>query len=561
MADEAFKTSFGKNIYYQKYANTPETTWSEKAWIIANEVCGGLVSDKTVRSITKIIEEMKFLPGGRYLYYAGRDRNFYNNCFCLTGEEDTREEWSRLVSNVMSCLMVGGGIGVDYSVFREEGAILKGTGGIASGPIPLMMIMNEVGRNVMQGGSRRSAGYASLSWSHPDIFKFLRAKDWSPEVRELKAKDFNFPAPLDMTNISVNYDDHFLEAIMDVFHEDHERAMSVWKLNVKQMLKTGEPGMSFNFGEQSKETLRNACAEFISDTDSDVCNLGSVNLARIDSLVELEHVCYLASQFLVCGGYRAELPYEKVHETRAKNRSIGMGIMGVHEWLLKKGYGYEVVPELRDWYTTWNIATRYGANYISDKLKINRPRKYHAIAPTGTIGILAGTTTGIEPLFAVSYKRRYLIDGKNWRYEYVIDPIAKRLIEEDGVDPEAIETAYELSNDPEKRLKFQYETQKFVDMGISSTVNLPAYGNHTITPDSFAKLLLKYAPGLRGITVYPDGARGGQPLTMVPYHEAVELEGQVFDEELVLSTFTEDDIVEATPEPPEMIGQACKIGG
>ena len=93
------------------------------------------------------------------------------------------------------------------------------------------------------------------------------------------------------------------------------------------MLETAEPGMCFNFGEYSKETLRNACAEFTSEDDSDVCNLGSVNFRQIDNQKELQRVSYLASKFLVCGGYRGDLPYKKVEEVRAKNRSIGLGLM------------------------------------------------------------------------------------------------------------------------------------------------------------------------------------------------------------------------------------------
>lgn len=527
--EQPFRTSFAQGIYYNKYANTQETTWKHKAFLVAEEVCGGLLNPQEVHAIGLMIYEMKFIPGGRYLYYAGRERNFYNNCFCLKGEEDTREEWARLVSNAMACLMVGGGIGIDYSIFREEGAILKGTGGIASGPIPLMQVMNEVGRNVMQGGSRRSAGYGSLSWSHSDIFKFIDVKNWSKEVRELKAKDFNFPAPLDMTNISVNYDDDFMEMIkMDGIAGNMAR--QVWDKNIERMLKTAEPGMSFNFGDQSKETLRNACAEFISDLDSDVCNLGSVNFANIDTMEELVKVTTLASKFLVCGGYRAELPYEKVHETRATNRSIGLGMMGIHEWLLKRGHQYEVNEDLKSWFDLWHFYSRVGADTISDQLEINRPKRYNAVAPTGTIGILAGTTTGIEPLFSVAYKRRYLKGKDDWKYEYVIDQIAERLIEEEGVDPDAIETAYELAEDPERRIKFQYETQKYVDMGISSTINLPNYAEQKVSKEEFSRILLKYIHGLRGITVYPDGARGGQPLTIVPYAEAKANQGKVFSE-------------------------------
>jgi ribonucleoside-diphosphate reductase alpha chain len=523
-----FKTTFAENIFNAKYSNG--MTWRENTERLVEEVCSGLLPMNEYLELVEIIYEMKFIPAGRYLYYAGQEANFYNNCFCLGAQEDTREEWCRITHNAMSCLMSGGGIGVDYSKFRPAGAPLGRTGGVASGPIPLMKVLNEVGRNVMQGGSRRSAMYASLHWLHSDCLDFVHAKDWSEEVKALKAADFNFPADLDMTNISVNYDDLFFEAIHDKKHKYHYRAKEIWMHNITQALKTAEPGWSINLGENSKDTLRNACTEFTSEDDSDVCNLGSVNFGNIESRVELARVTYLASKFLVCGGYRADLPYEGVVKTREKNRKIGLGLMGLHEWLLKKGYSYEMNDELHEWLYTWKAANEAGANAISDKIDINRPKKYRAIAPTGTIGILASTTTGIEPLFAVAYKRRYLTNGTKWNYEYVIDATAQRLIDEYDLDPDSIETSSSLSDDPERRIKFQADVQDYVDMAISSTLNLPAYEDQTFTANQFSEIVLKYAPRLRGLTCYPDGARGGQPLTAVPYYEAKNRTGTVFDE-------------------------------
>lgn len=526
--DSSFSTSFAANIFNAKYSNG--MTWREKAERLVYEVCSGIVTAQEYAEMVEMIYQMKFIPAGRYLYYAGQDANFYNNCFCLGATEDTREEWCRLTHHAMACLMSGGGIGVDYSKFRPSGAPLGRTGGVASGPIPLMKVMNEVGRNVMQGGSRRSAMYASLNWQHDDCMAFIHAKDWSDEVKALKAADFNFPADLDMTNISVNYDDEFFAAIHDKKHKLHYKAKDIWMHNIIQALTTAEPGWSINLGENSKDTLRNACTEFTSEDDSDVCNLGSVNFGRIDNRVELARVTYLASKFLVCGGFRADLPYKEVLETRKKNRKIGLGLMGLHEWLLKKGYKYQMCDELHEWMDTWRAANEAGANNVSDSLKINRPKKYRAIAPTGTIGILASTTTGIEPLFAVAYKRRYLTNGTKWNYEYVIDATAQRLIDDHDLDPDSIETSSSLASDPERRIKFQAEIQDYVDMAISSTLNLPAFEEQQFSPEEFSDIVLKYAPRLRGLTCYPDGARGGQPLTAVPYYEAKNRTGTVYDE-------------------------------
>jgi ribonucleoside-diphosphate reductase alpha chain len=434
--------------------------------------------------------------------------------------------------------MTGGGIGIDYSRLRPSGKPLSRTGGVASGPIPLMEAINEVGRRVMQGGSRRSAIYASLNWQHEDIPDFLRSKNWTDEVKALKEKDFNFPAPLDMTNISVNYDDAALGDV--VYHGDnwpdviHELADNkVFLENCRQAMMTGEPGFSFNFGDKQNETLRNACTEVTSEDDSDVCNLGSINLGNITSLDEFKTVTALASKFLVCGTLRADLPYEKVYKVREKNRRLGLGLMGIHEWLLQRGQKYEVTDELKEWLNVYRSESETAANEHCDRFYISRPVAYRAIAPTGTIGILASTTTGIEPLFAVAYKRRFLTDGTKWKYSYVVDATADRLIKEYGLKPESIDTAYKLSHDYERRIKFQADIQDYVDMSISSTINLPSWGskgNSESDVGRFTATLAQYAPRLRGFTCYPDGSRGGQPITECDYEDAIKHKGAVYEE-------------------------------
>jgi ribonucleoside-diphosphate reductase alpha chain len=307
----------------------------------------------------------------------------------------------------------------------------------------------------------------------------------------------------------------------------------VFRENIRQALKTAEPGFSFNFYDKEKETLRNACTEVTSEDDSDVCNLGSVNLGRIDSITEFEDVVQLATKFLLCGTLKAELPYAKVYDVREKNRRLGLGLMGMHEWLIKKGYRYEVVPELHNWLNKYQRVSEFTSKSFADVLGISRPVATRAIAPTGTIGILAGTTTGIEPLFAVAYKRRYL-KGTRWHYQYVIDGAAEELITRYGADPEKIESAVDLAADYERRIAFQADVQDYVDMSISSTINLPSWGtelNNEDKVDDFANTLAKYASRLRGFTCYPDGARGGQPLTSVPYREAHNKRGEEYVEE------------------------------
>lgn len=530
-----FKTAFAENIFRHRYAQGLHDSWANLAERVVEDVCGKrwgrashpLLSREDQLMLKKYIGEMKFIPAGRYLYYAGRPVSFWNNCFPLKAEEDTREEWGRIYQRASDCLMSGGGIGIEYSKIRSRGKVLSKTGGVSSGPLPLMNAVNEIGRSTMQGGSRRSAIMGILNWQHGDNQEFIHAKNWSPEIRRLKEQDFNFPAPFDTTNMSVGWDDDFLEMVLDGEVPD------IWYQAVKEMLQTGEPGQLFNFDLNAERVTRNACGEIDSEDDSDVCNLGSVNFSRIEGLAELQHVCELGAKFLVCGTMRGQLPYDKVYTIRDQNRRIGLGLMGVHEWLLQRGYQYEVTPELRDWLTVYEDFSEIGAKEQCDRFFLNYPEGYRAIAPNGTTGILASTTGGIEPLFAVAYKRRYLVDGDTWKYTYVIDATAEQIINETGADPDSIETAQSLAADPRRRVEFQAEVQGYVDHCISSTINLPAWGTELNNQDKvkdFADMLLDYVPQLRGITVYPDGARGGQPITAVPYEEAKKNAGCVFDE-------------------------------
>lgn len=848
-----FRTKFSEDIFNHKYRHEGCETWDKLADVLVEDVCRDKLSRGDKEHLKILITEMKFIPGGRYLYYAGRPFKAFNNCYLLKSEEDSREDWSNLSWKAESCLMTGGGIGNDYSIYRPKNSIIKRTGGLASGPVSKMKMINEIGREVQQGGSRRSAIYASLNWKHEDIHEFIHAKDWYKmkvagtdfTIGDLKEKDFNFSAPLDMTNISVNYDTEWLTKLKETGDMG-----SVFLDNVRQALSTGEPGFSFNFYKNEKETLRNApvsantwiltrdgykpisatlgqevelwtgkqwaktrfvktksnvntikvemtgdreieadfdheflverytgkgkdrrlrsidrvkakdlkiddvlhvslpfrieqfneksytlgyiygdgsfrshaggaeitlcteeskgclsamdeslfssinhrdprgytriqvsakslpkgrskdefpyqdadlsfiaglfdsdgcyskeqnrvrlssihkeflvgvrrtlerygilsiitkagistygqsqgyslvimgscvdlfsqivptsrlsiegfrpyreskikvknlslgevqdvyccdvkveehsfmaegviisnCTEVTSEDDSDVCNLGSVNLAEIDSLEEFEEVVELATKFLLCGTLVADLPYDRVYKTREKNRRLGLGLMGIHEWLLKRNYKYEVTDELRDWLKIYQNASNKSSKDFAIRLSISIPVANRAIAPVGSIGILAGTTTAIEPLFAVAMKRRYLKGRSQWVYQYVIDGTAKILINQYGLNPDEIETAIDLASDYERRIKFQADVQDYVDMSISSTINLPAWGTELnnegeIVP--FAKTLAKYAHRLRGFTCYPDGSRGGQPLTSVPYREAVSMEGQEFEE-------------------------------
>jgi ribonucleoside-diphosphate reductase alpha chain len=526
---------FAKKIMEQKYSHLKADgtleTWDEIAYRTTKHVLAALgirKNSSTFNAVYELIRTRKFIPGGRYLYASGRPLHQVQNCVLLRAD-DSREGWADHMHKNCMALMTGAGVGTVYSDVRPRGAKVKRTGGEATGPISLMQMTNEAGRGIMQGGSRRSALWAGLHWNHKDVMEFIHIKDWSPEVRALKEKDYNFPATMDGTNVSVILDTAFFKAYKDEKHPTHVHAHTVFRAVVRQMLKTGEPGFSIDCDANEGENNRNACTEVSSKDDSDICNLGSINMANISTLEEMQQAVELGTLFLLAGTVYSDVPYAKIDAIRTKNRRLGLGLMGLHEWLLKRGKGYGPDQDLSAYLDIYATSTDVAAK-LAMHHELSAPVKTRAVAPTGTIGIVAETTTGVEPIFCAAFKRRYL-KGNAVHYQYVIDPTAKRLIDQGLVDADQIQDAYSI--EPEQRVAFQAWLQGYVDHAISSTINLPAWGTAANNEDKvieFGNMLMKYLPKLRGVTAYPDGARGGQPLSPVSYRTAVKHVGEDFVE-------------------------------
>lgn len=529
--------------YIDKYSwkdeqGEPTEVWPDTAYRVVRFELGALGytdRDWEFRRLVQLITERKLLPGGRKLAQAGRQYHQTNNCF-LYRCGDSREAWfQELLPKCGMSLSSGGGIGVVYSDVRPYGSRIHKTGGISTGPLTPANMVNDAARRIISGGNRRAAIWAGLHWNHPDIFAWIVEKDWPDYIKDMKrkaadeGKDQDVMAPLDMTNISVILDTAFFEAYDDPEHPDHNLAHEVYEKVTAHMVAHGEPGFSIDCGVNEGENLRNACTEITSADDSDVCNLGSINLARVESIKEFEEIVDLSTLFLLAGTVYSDIPHEEVKATREKNRRLGLGIMGLHEWLLVRGHRYEMVPELRDWLEVYAQSTEFACAW-ADKHGLSHPVKTRAIAPTGTIGIIGETTTGCEPLFCVAYKRRFLDTDMRWKFQYVIDPIAHHLIEKKGINPDAIEDAYSLSYNIERRLQFQADLQGYVDHAIASTINLPYAITDKQEVRDFGKTLLTYLPRLRGITCYPDGTRAGQPLEAVPYEVALGKTGVTFDD-------------------------------
>lgn len=537
--NDDFMSEWATRQYVDKYSwkdedGEPTEVWPDTAYRVVRHVLGTLgydVDSYEVRALTQLVSDRKFIPGGRYLAMSGRPKHQTNNCFLYRCADSIAGDdgWADLVSKSIKALASGGGIGTVYSDVRPYGSLIKSTGGIGTGPLSPAKMVNEVARHVLSGGHRRAAVWGGLHWWHPDIFDWIASKDWSDEIKALKEKDHEFPAPLDMTNISVILDSEFFLAYHNAQHKQHQWAQNVYWRATEHMLRHGEPGFSVNVGADVNECLRNACTEITSEDDSDVCNLGSINLARIKNQDELAETTRLATLFLLAGTVYSDVPHEEVLATREKNRRLGLGLMGVHEWLIARGYDYSIVPELREWLGLWRDVSDESAERYSTEYDLSCPVKRRAIAPNGTIGIIGETTTSAEPVLFAAYKRRFLDHG-TWKHQFVLDPTVERMRVRYGIDPDAIETAYTLALNPEKRIKFQADLQEYVDHGISSTINLEAPITDPAEIRHYGEIFMGYLPKLRGFTCYPNGARSGQPFEACTWFEASRKLGVTYEE-------------------------------
>jgi ribonucleoside-diphosphate reductase alpha chain len=541
-------SDYARRVYKERYSFNKTEEWPDTCGRVPTEVFSPVIDRRGAAGVRAAVERLmlhrRFMPGGRYLYSAGRPLHQVANCLmCLA--KDSREGWAEHYYKHVMGLSTGAGIGSVYSLIRPKGAPLGRGGGTAGGPLNLAVGINEAARTVRQGGDRRAALWAGLHWWHEDVMPFVEVKNWSEEVRAAKARDFNSPGPMDYTNHSVCLDDAFFEAIAgadrlmgDIRLEARGRtwgmgddllsgdvARRVYWAVIRDAMERGNVGLSVDRGKNAREWLRNACTELTSADPDDICNIGSINLGECDTIDEFAEAVESGTVFLLAGSVYGDLPYADVGPVREKNRRLGLGLMGIHEWLIKRGLHYGPNAELGRWLEVYARSTEIAHRY-ADAWGISRPVKTRAVAPTGTISIVAETTSGIEPILAVAYKRRVKKGDETWA-QYVVDPVARRLID-GGADPKSVESAYTMAESREgieRRVAFQAWVQRYVDHGISSTLNMPQWGspnNNEGEVQWFGEMLLKYLPHLRGITVYPDGAQSGQPMTAVPYEVAIE---------------------------------------
>lgn len=492
---------------------------------------------------SEIIYNLDFLPGGRILRNAGRQRGSMFNCYHLP-MGDSREEIGQFYKDSLILWGEGGGIGVNISFLRPEGAPIKGVGGQSSGPVSFLEASDCIAQKVESGGSRRAAALALMSVTHPDIMKFIDAK--------------LMHGSLACYNISVAVTDDFLEAVEA--NEDWEfkfahlsygtvKARAIWDKIVDNMVSCAEPGL-LNWDKLIKNNSyyydpvlgTNPCGEAVL-SPYDVCDLGSLVLPNFitgtvnTNWKKLEETIQIAVRFLDDVIDVNKYVLQEIDVKAHNSRRIGLGVMGLAEYLFAKKlhYGspkaiYEVERLMRfirdkTYETLVSLAQEKGAFPKFDPIAYGKASfirklpaslrmsiKQHgvrcvtglAIAPTGTISLIADVTSGIEPLFRKAYLRQDRVGDRMY-----IHPIYRNILENKEETPDWYVDTDDLK--PSDHFEIQAIVQKYVDGAVSKTINMP----EGTTPEQLSSLTLEYIHDLKGVTVYVDGSREGQILNKV----------------------------------------------
>ena len=507
----------------------------------------------------QLMTSLDFLPNSPTLMNAGRELGQLSACFVLP-IEDSMESIFEAVKNTALIHKSGGGTGFSFSRLRPEKDRVGSTGGVASGPVSFMRAFDTATDVIKQGGMRRGANMAILNVDHPDIMKFITAKE--------------DPAVFTNFNLSVAVTSQFMEAVKagteyNLINPSTKQAVA--KLNAKDVFdqilamawKTGDPGIVFiDRINQDNPTPKLGSIESTNPCGEqpllpyESCNLGSINLnqmlrsrngtAEID-YEKLARTVKTVVRFLDNVIDVNKFPLPQIAKMTRKTRKIGLGIMGFADMLIQLGIPYDseealgvgadimqfVSNEARQ--TSAELAKERGVFPAFEDSIYNAPdapRVRNAscttIAPTGTLSIIAGCSSGIEPLFALSYTRN-ILDGaqlievnphfdevarkENFYSEELMKQLASgvKLHEIEGVPDEVKRlfiTAHDIS--PEWHVRMQAAFQKSTDNAVSKTVNFPKEA----TKEDIAQVyLMAYELGLKGITIYRDGSREGQVLT------------------------------------------------